>query len=502
MLTSNTDYTHGLAAGVRAGARGGSVLFSDRDSLGHSAKSTIARHAGAISRIVLMGGTSSLGAGVESDLDMTEPPSGSITGTVTTEGGETPLPNVEVVAYGFDPQSTDFPLYRAHAATTAADGSYTIDHLEPGRYWLTFTDSAGAHSAESYPDAPPDPGHGDLVWVDASPVAATSVDESMITTAAWAAQRVVRLSGADRYSTAIAISAASHRHADTAVIVTGEGFADALSASALAGAYRAPLLLTRTGSLPSGLTAELRRLGVRRLLIVGGDGAVMPSVRAELAKRGFDVSAPIAGRDRYETSALVYRYLRTASDLPTVAPEPFIARGDTFPDALAAAPFAFRQIRPILLVRPTSAPASVKSLFSEFRIVSVIVVGGTGAVRDSVLADLWPTGQEGGLAVTRLQGRDRYVTASRVARHWPRPYHFAGLASGENYPDALVGSVLSGARGGALLLTPKDTLAASAHDVLDDNAESLAQVRVFGGTAAVSSGTMEQVRSACAIGRP
>lgn len=481
-----------MAAGVRAGSRSGAVLLTDPDALGHSAKEVLDLREPLISTVVLMGPESSLGTGVETDLDFEPPASGSITGTVTGPDGTTPLENVRVVAHGWDEDSTDYPVYHAHEASTVADGSYLIDHLEAGRYWLTFTDPDGTYAAESYPTAPSTGGHGDLVSVMASPAPPAHLDESLMTTAAWAAQRVTRLAGNDRFATAIAMSQASYRSADTVVIVSGEGFADALSAAAVAGAYRAPLLLTRRDTLPAGLVSELHRLGTERVLIVGGTGAVSVAVEQALTGAGVHVESRISGADRYATSAAAYRHLRTTSGLPTVAPAPFVVRGDAYPDAIAASPFAYRQIRPILLVRPTAAPDAITELFAEYGIPSAIVVGGTGAVSDGVVAELGTAGT-GTLDAVRLQGLDRYATAAAVARHWGRPYDFIGIASGRNYPDALVGGVLAGARGGALLLTPGDALSPASESVLAENAGDLQQVRTFGGTGAVNAAVQAEI---------
>ncbi len=78
---------------------------------------------------------------------------------------------------------------------------------------------------------------------------------------------VSRVSGSNRFSTSVAVSSATFKAGSvrTAVLATGRQFADALSASALAGAYGGPLLLTDTSELPdevaTGAQAPRRRLG-------------------------------------------------------------------------------------------------------------------------------------------------------------------------------------------------------------------------------------------------
>jgi putative cell wall-binding protein len=58
-----------------------------------------------------------------------------------------------------------------------------------------------------------------------------------------------RISGADRYKTAVAISQKGWEKADYAVLARGDNFADALCAGPLAYKYGGPILLTEPGKL-------------------------------------------------------------------------------------------------------------------------------------------------------------------------------------------------------------------------------------------------------------
>lgn len=97
---------------------------------------------------------------------------------------------------------------------------------------------------------------------------------------------VMRLRGPDRYDTALEIAEVSM--ADTsgsqAVFVSGEDFADALSAGALAVRLDAPLLLVPTALLDDAVDRFLRRGGgdFDRAFLVGGTTAVTDHVETEL----------------------------------------------------------------------------------------------------------------------------------------------------------------------------------------------------------------------------
>ncbi len=86
-----------------------------------------------------------------------------------------------------------------------------------------------------------------------------------------------RISGADRYETAVAISQSiigPGESAPVVYIVTGAGYADALSAGPAAARDGGVMLLTRPDALPSVIATELDRLDPARIVIVGGTGVV------------------------------------------------------------------------------------------------------------------------------------------------------------------------------------------------------------------------------------
>jgi len=97
------------------------------------------------------------------------------------------------------------------------------------------------------------------------------------------APSVVRISGADRYGTATALSAATYaaNSVSTVYIATGRAFPDGLAAAPVAGLQQAPLLLV-SSSVPPSVTAELLRLDPTRVVFVGGSAAVSAAIRNEI----------------------------------------------------------------------------------------------------------------------------------------------------------------------------------------------------------------------------
>jgi putative cell wall-binding protein len=94
---------------------------------------------------------------------------------------------------------------------------------------------------------------------------------------------VTRLAGSDRYATAVAISRASFADGPTVFIATGANFPDALGGGPVAGLVPGPLMLVpSTGSVPSSVTSELRRIDPDRVVILGGTGSVSSSIASQI----------------------------------------------------------------------------------------------------------------------------------------------------------------------------------------------------------------------------
>jgi putative cell wall-binding protein len=93
---------------------------------------------------------------------------------------------------------------------------------------------------------------------------------------------VKRLAGPDRYATSVEISKSLFNATGTVYIATGTTFPDGLAAAALAGSARGPLLLVNGSTVPPLIINELRRLDPRRIVIIGGPGAISASAVATL----------------------------------------------------------------------------------------------------------------------------------------------------------------------------------------------------------------------------
>lgn len=143
---------------------------------------------------------------------------------------------------------------------------------------------------------------------------------------------IERLSGTDRYETAVAIARRSYGSwsgIDHVVVASGESRStgDALVAASLCWAYDAPLLLVRASETPASVRAALEEIrSVNETItvtVVGGPAAVSAAAVAEIAQvvGEENVSQPWTTGDRYTTAAGVAELVsEVASETARVIP--------------------------------------------------------------------------------------------------------------------------------------------------------------------------------------
>lgn len=307
-----------------------------------------------------------------------------------------------------------------------------------------------------------------------------------------------RVEGATRYETAAAAArVATGGSATTAVLVSGEGFADALAAAALVGALDGALLLTQPDAVPAATMQAFDDLDVTTVLVLGGTAAVSDAVLAQLRDAGLDVER-VAGRTRYATAAEAARRAGALAEPLTREGRRlgFVVSGVTFADAVSAGAPATAGPVPVLLTRPEALPEETADALRDLDIEAVDVVGGRSAVSDAVVVQLAASGVE----VRRLAGDTRTHTAAVVAREYVAAgvlgADVVALARGDAFADALAAGPLAGSRGGPVLLTrDPQTLDQPTADALGSFTPAV--IRALGGRAAIGQAVLDHaVRAA------
>lgn len=299
-----------------------------------------------------------------------------------------------------------------------------------------------------------------------------------------------RIAGKDRYLTAAKISELYPEGVNTVYVATGGDYPDALAAAAVAGNQDAPVLLVQTTKLPAEVKTALQRLDAKRLVIVGGTGAVSSKVEVDLGKLAGEV-VRVKGGDRYATAAAL-----ADANFAKGADVVYLASGEDFPDALSASAAAAYQGGPVLLTQQGKLPSSTESALQKLSPKRVIVVGGEGAVSASVSR---AAKHATDASVVRYGGSDRYATAQTVVQRvfGNTGVPLAVVASGAEFPDALVGAALAGAHDGPVVLTQPNKLPVPTKNALAYVKPT--NVIVTGGSGAVSYGVETAIAKALDI---
>lgn len=212
-----------------------------------------------------------------------------------------------------------------------------------------------------------------------------AVSKSAVDTAAYYAAdgcKVFRIAGDTRLETSLAIAKRVRQKStasDTLIVATGFNYADALSVSPFAFAYKSPIFLCGSNGLSADAISYISGAGFKRAILVGGTAAVPDRVKQQLTSAGISSGSitRLAGATRYETSAKIMSYAVNAGmNVSTV----YLATGKNFPDALAAGPVAGKLRAPLLLVDPGIEYAHTVLANYRGRINVATVVGGTSAV--------------------------------------------------------------------------------------------------------------------------
>lgn len=277
------------------------------------------------------------------------------------------------------------------------------------------------------------------------------------------AYQISRIFGKSRYNTSAEISRSVGYHSDKVILVSGENFADALTAGNLSDV--GPILLTEKGKISQRVLNEMARNGAKEVIIVGGEGSVSKNVEKQL--KGKKITR-IAGRNRYETSTKLAKQLNTRNKGVV------LANGDNFADALAAAPYAVQQSKKLVLTNGKELPKGI----NKEEVVEII--GGKKSVNIKGLEN-----------VNRISGKNRYETAIKVAEKFGKITEIV-IADGRNYPDALSSAPLAVKMKTGILLA-EDSQANALKNFIDQS--YVTDVAVVGGKNSVSESLIKKLFS-------
>ena len=295
-----------------------------------------------------------------------------------------------------------------------------------------------------------------------------------------------RLWGQDKYDTMKEIvNAGFTGTGGTVIVATGENFKDALAASGLAGVENAPVVLTNGETLSTQAKDVLNRIKPQKVYIAGGPFAISDKVAYSIKNITGGTIQRLYGQGSADTSAaLALKGNGSWKDSTAI-----IATNKSFKDALSVAPIAYVKKYPVLLAdNGTTLNSSVLNALNSLGIKNVIIVGGKEAVTENVEKQL----RSAGITIkTRLWGQMAVDTSKAIAE-WGiangMNANKMGVATSQNFPDALAGAAFCGKNKSVLVLADdKASLNATFPKAYKNN---ITRGYVFGGELAVGKQTM------------
>ena len=260
--------------------------------------------------------------------------------------------------------------------------------------------------------------------------------------------QVNRHSGKDRYATNAAVNEAVVQTGKPVFVATGASFPDALSIGPVVAKEEGSLFLTQTASVSSAQLQQIADAEPSEIYIIGGTGAVSAKAADQLEAKTGLAPERIRGGDRYATSAEIFKTFFDGD-----VAQAFVATGLDYPDALSAAAAGGALDAPVLLSDGVALAPAISSLLEEKQTESLVLVGGSGALKPSLEQSLAAS-----FDVTRLKGANRYATNAAVNEFVAAEAGDVALddiwvATGANFPDALSAAAPAGSPSKRLVLS-------------------------------------------------
>ncbi|MDE0135117.1 MAG: cell wall-binding repeat-containing protein [Acidimicrobiaceae bacterium] len=250
-----------------------------------------------------------------------------------------------------------------------------------------------------------------------------------------------RVSGDDRFGTGVA-AAEQVTPGDmgtlgrTAVIASGDVFADALVAGPFAARGIHPVLLTPPGELHAEVASYLGDAAISHVVLMGGPAALSGIVEQAVEGLGMSVSR-VSGSTRYDTAVKAAelvdgRYSEAAGRPCFVTSTIGMARARVPFDSFSAAPLLGQLCAPLVLTDPGDIPDDTAAYLDAAREihdgVGLQVFGGDAAVSQAAI-DAYRTGEDG------LANDDKPSTGPAPDLSSCRPRGLDSFTAGFPLPD-------------------------------------------------------------------
>lgn len=235
-----------------------------------------------------------------------------------------------------------------------------------------------------------------------------------------------KLMGLTRYETSVEVSKKGWSKADTVILVNGYANADGLTASPLASAYNAPILLTEQGKLSEGAKAEIKRLNPSKVILIGGTTVLSDNLIPQVKGINSNISVErLGGLTRYETSLYIAKRLDTIVDVSKA----YVCYGYGEADALSIAAKAGTEKTPIILAERNRVPAATLSWLRGEALQTAYFIGGDTVLYNNVISEINGITSQN-VSSNRVAGANRFDTnAAVINKFYPETVQPAFIAT-------------------------------------------------------------------------
>lgn len=267
-LATGTDYPDALSAASAAAAQGGPLLLTTPASLPSVVATELQRLDPEL--VVIVGGLSVVSATVQQQVEAALP-----SAVVRRDSGANRYATSRMIAdrafdsagFAFIATGVNFP--DALSASAAAGASFSPVILVNGR-----SSSIDAATLQLLDDL----GVTRVAIAGGTSVVSTGIENDLKDV--LGSFDVLRLSGADRFATSVAINRGSFEGADSVFLATGLGFADALAGAALAGRELGPLYVVPRTCVPPAVLLDIDQFRARSVVLFGGTSVLTVAVES------------------------------------------------------------------------------------------------------------------------------------------------------------------------------------------------------------------------------
>lgn len=291
----------------------------------------------------------------------------------------------------------------------------------------------------------------------------------------------IRISGDNRFKTAVELSKKHYPESAKAVFITaGHAYTDALVMSPLTNKYDGPVLLSEKDNLSDDVLAEIKRLNPEKIFIIGGENTIGQRVIDLIAEETSINAERINGLNRYDTSLKIADVINKDNKFSEV----FIVNGYKEIDAISISGIAVQKNIPVILTDGKSLDSDIKSALVNYGVTNAVLIGGENTLQNSLETDI----KSLDISIERIGGKDRFETSLLINKKYINTSRNPFIANGINAVDALTAGPLAGKNKSPMILIMKDNIPEGVGEYI--NSLGYEMITVLGGLNSIMDETV------------